>query len=191
MEDSRSVQEFQILGGHLAISNYWGGLPPQCLWWLRPWSDVWFLLVAGEEWAVLAFEELLSSVPVAVMSAQTLHVAGAELAELTGEDGVGPGLRSGTLERRIRRTGANIGLDSRRQLEVTQLLLNICWLQIPRRLWDDKDISAVTASASAVNICLGSYRHTESNHLLIVTLEHKTQSILGNWDLCIIWTLNK
>ncbi len=30
MEDSRSVQEFQILGGggggHLAISNYWGGL---------------------------------------------------------------------------------------------------------------------------------------------------------------------
>ncbi len=29
MEDSRSVQEFQILvGGHLAISNYWGGLVP-------------------------------------------------------------------------------------------------------------------------------------------------------------------
>ncbi len=36
MEDSRSVQEFQILGGggggggggHLTISNYWGGLVP-------------------------------------------------------------------------------------------------------------------------------------------------------------------
>ncbi len=28
MEDSRSVQEFQILGGHWAISNYWGGLVP-------------------------------------------------------------------------------------------------------------------------------------------------------------------
>lgn len=91
-----------------------------------------FLLVAGEEGAVLAFEKLLSSVPVAVMSAQTLHVAGAELTELAGEDGVGPGLRNGTLERR--RTGGNIGLDARRQLEVTQLLLNICWLQIPRRL---------------------------------------------------------
>ncbi len=32
MEESRSVQEFQIMegggGGHLAISNYWGGLVP-------------------------------------------------------------------------------------------------------------------------------------------------------------------
>ncbi len=134
-------------------------------------SDEWLLLVAGEEGAVLAFEELLSSVPVAVMSAQTLHVAGAELAELAGEDGVGPGLWSGILERRIRRTRADLGLDSRRQLEVTQLLLNICRLQIPRRrLWDDKDISAVTASA--VNICLGSAHAEHTVNLLKLRFMH-------------------
>ncbi len=28
MEDSRPVQELKILGGHLAISNYWRGLVP-------------------------------------------------------------------------------------------------------------------------------------------------------------------
>ncbi len=28
MEDSRSVQEFQILGGTFGHSNYWGGLVP-------------------------------------------------------------------------------------------------------------------------------------------------------------------
>lgn len=97
------------------------------------------LLVAGEEGAVLAFEELLPAVPVAVVSAQTLHVPGAELAELAGEDGVGPGLRDGSVRRRRRggggrRAGRDVGLDSRRQLEVTQLLLNICRLQIRHRL---------------------------------------------------------
>ena len=48
------------------------------------------LLVAGEEGAVFALEELLASVAVAVVAAEALHVSRAELTELTGEDGVGP-----------------------------------------------------------------------------------------------------
>lgn len=90
-----------------------------------------FLLVAGEERAVFAFEEFFPAVPVAVMSAQTLHVTGAELTELTGEDGVGSRRSYGTLSRRA---GGHVALNARRQLEMTQLLLNVCRLQIPTGL---------------------------------------------------------
>ena len=48
------------------------------------------LLVAGEEGAVFALEELLAPMAVPVVTAEALHVARAELAELTGEDGIGP-----------------------------------------------------------------------------------------------------
>lgn len=81
-----------------------------------------FLLVAGEERAVLAFKELLPAVPVTVMSAQTLHVTGAELTELTGEDDVGSRGSHGTLRRRA---GRHVALNTRRLLEMTQLLLNV------------------------------------------------------------------
>lgn len=105
-------------------------------------KSVWMkiLLVAGEEGAVLALEELLPPVPVPVVSAQTLHVPGAELTELAGEDGVGSGRSSGSVGKRRKRRKRrgrrrrNVGLDSRRLLEVTELLLNICWLQIRQRL---------------------------------------------------------
>lgn len=46
------------------------------------------ILVAGEKGAVLALEELLPPMAVPIVPTQTLHVTGAELAELTGEDAV-------------------------------------------------------------------------------------------------------
>ena len=46
------------------------------------------LLVAGEEGTVFALEELLATVAVPVVPAKALHVSGAELTELAGEDTV-------------------------------------------------------------------------------------------------------
>lgn len=85
------------------------------------------LLVAGEEGAVFALEELLPPMAVPVVTAEALHVAGAELTELTGEDGVGP-----TVAHRRRASVCRCRRLLQGQLVVIQLLPHVGRLQVPR-----------------------------------------------------------
>lgn len=91
----------------------------------RRQADV-FSLVAGEEGAVFALEELLATVTVPVVAAEALHVARAELTELTGEDAVW------SIVWHRQATGRRAGrhLTAGRQLVMTELLTNISRLQV-------------------------------------------------------------
>lgn len=60
-----------------------------------------------------------------VVAAQALHVSGAELTELTGEDAV----------RGATRCRARGHVTAGGQLIMTELLTNVCWLQV-RRTWE-------------------------------------------------------
>lgn len=84
------------------------------------------VLVTGEEGAVLAFEELLASMTVPVVTTQALNVSGVELAVFTRVDAFW------TLVTPCRNTWCCAGrhLTAGGQLVLTELLTNVRWLQI-------------------------------------------------------------
>lgn len=85
-------------------------------------------LVACEEGALLALEELLAAVAVSVVPPQALHVARTELAELAGQHAVAAHVG----QRRAAARRAQGRLGARGQLVVAELLTDVLRLQVRR-----------------------------------------------------------
>lgn len=83
------------------------------------------LPVAGEKGTVFALEELLAPVAVSVVPTKALHVSRAKFTELTTEDTVRSDIQHHWARRHVTAWG---------QLVLTELLTNICWLQV-WRVW--------------------------------------------------------
>lgn len=93
-----------------------------------------FLLAAGEKSAVLALEELSATMAVPVVAAQALHVARAELAELTSENAVQSAVRHQRAAGRQARRHVSAGGE----LVMAELHADVCRLQI-RRICESED----------------------------------------------------